>query len=122
MLETIRLQLRRPDPTLHRPANQKPLGELGEKGNKRVKESKGIERLALPRVRRMLPRLTSPRPMLARPKKPRKKLSKKPSKKPQRGDVGTVPAKGMFPKSCTITATRRVIMPSTIPSQKTSSR
>ncbi len=123
MLETIRPQLRNPRSTPSRPANQKPPGELGEKKNKRVEESKGIERLAPPRVKRMPPRpipprTTPPRPTLARPEKPRKK----PSRKSQRGDVGTVPSGGMLPKSRAITATRRAIMPSTAPSQKTSNR
>ncbi len=128
MLETIRpnqrLQLCRPGPTPRRPANQKSPGELEEKRNECVKEGKGKERLAPPRVRRMpprqmLPRTTPPRPTLARPKKPRKKPSRKPSRKPQRGDVGTVPAGGMPPKSRAITATKKAIMPSTAPSQKT---
>ncbi len=104
----------------HRPANQKPLGELGEKGNKCVEEGEGTERLAPPKVRRIPPRPTPPRPTLAKPEKPRKKPSRKPSRKPQRGDAGTIPARGMLPKSHAITATRRAIMPSTTPSQKTS--
>ncbi len=56
--------------------------------------------------------------MLARPEK----FRKKPSKKPQRGDVGTVPVGGMLPKSRAITVTRRAIIPSIAPSQKTSGR
>ncbi len=111
-----RPQLRRPGLTLRRPANHKSSRELKEKENKRVEESRGTEKLALPRVTRMPPRPMPPRPTLARPEKPRKK----PRKKLQRGDVGTVPAEGMFSKSRAITATRRAIMPSTALSQKTS--
>ncbi len=122
MLETIKSQLCRPGPTPHRPANQKLPGELGEKRNERVKEGEGTERLAPPRVKRMPPKPTLLRPTLARPEKPRKKPSKKPSRKSQRGDVRTVLAGGMFPRSRAITATRRAIMPSTPPSQKTSGR
>ncbi len=70
----------------------------------------------------MPPRPTPPRPTLAKPEKPKKKPSKKPSRKPQRRDVGTISARGMLPKSRAITATRRAIMPSIIPSQKTSDR
>ncbi len=125
MLKTIRLnqrpRLRRPGPTPRRAANQKPLGELGEKENKRVEEGEGIERLAQPRGRRMSPKPMPPRPTLAKPEKP-KKPSRKPSRKPQRGDVGTVPAGEMLPKSRAIIATRRAIIPSTAPSQKTSAR
>ncbi len=95
-------------------------GELKEKGNKRVEEGEGIERLAPPRVKKILPRPMPPRPMLARPEKPRKKPSRKPNRKPHRGDVGTVPVGGMSPKSHAITATRRISMPSTAPSHKTS--
>ncbi len=121
MLETIRPQLQRPGPTLRQPANQKPSGELEEKRNKRVEEGEGIERLAPPRVRRMPPRQMPPRttplrPTLARPEKRGKKPSRKSSRKPQRGNVGTVLARGMLPKSRTITATRRAIMPSTVTS------
>ncbi len=76
----------------------------------------------MPRVRKMPPRPTLPRLTLARSEKPRKKLSRKPNRKPQRGDVKTVLAGGMLPKLRAITATRRVIMPSTAPSQKTSGR
>ncbi len=125
MLETIRPQLRRPGPTPHRPANQKPPGELGEKENERVEEGEGIERLAPPKVRRMPPRqmpprTTPPRPTLAKPEKPGKKPNRKPSRKSQRGDVGTISVGGMPLKSCVITATKRAIMPSTALSQKTS--
>ncbi len=109
MLKTIRpknqkAQLRRPGLTLCRLANQKPLEELGEKNNKRVEDTK---RLAPLRVRRMPPRPTLPR-------------SEKPRRKPQRRDDGIVLIKGMLPRSRAITAIRRIIMPSTIPSQKTS--
>ncbi len=73
MLETIRPnqmpQLRRLGPTPRRPANQKPAGKLGEKGNEYVKEGEGTERLAPPRARRMSPKPTPSRPTLARPKK-----------------------------------------------------
>ncbi len=113
MLEMIRPQLHRPDPTPHRPANQKPPGKLGEKENKRVEEGEGIERLVLLKVRRMSSKPTPPKLTLARPEKPRKKPSRKPSKKPQRGDVGMVPAGGILPKSYVITTTRKAIMPST---------
>ncbi len=120
MLKTIRPnqrpQLCRPEPTPYRPVNQKPPGELGEKRNKCVKEGKGKERLTPPKVRKILPKPTPLRPTLARLEKSRKK----PSRKPQRGDAGTVPARGMLPKSRAITATRRAIMPNTAPSQKTS--
>ncbi len=73
MLKTIRPknqrpQLRRPAPTLRRTANQKPPEELGEKGNKCVEESKGTERLAPPRVRKISSRPMPPRPTLTRPK------------------------------------------------------
>ncbi len=116
MLETIKPQLYRLAPTLNRPANQKPPGELGEKRNERVEESKGTKRLAPLRVRRMPS--TPPRPTLARLEKPRKKLSRK----PQRGDVGTVPVRGMLPKSRAIIATKRAIMPNTALNQRTSGR
>ncbi len=122
MLETIRPQVRRLSLISRRLANQKPPRELGEKGNERIEEGKGTERLAPPRVRMMPSRPTPPRPTLARPEKPKKKLSRKPSRKPQRGDVGTVLAGGMLLKSCAITAIRRAIIPSTIPSRKTSGR
>ncbi len=122
MLKTIRPQLCRLGPTPCRPANQKPLGELRKKGNESVEEGEGTERLAPLRVRKMPPRPTPLKPTLARPEKPRKKLSRNLSRKPQKGDVRTVLAGGMPPKSRVITATRRAIMPSTAPSQKTSSR
>ncbi len=125
MLETIRPnkrpQLRRPGPTPRRPTNQKPSGKLGEKGNERVKEGEGTERLAPPRVRRTPPRPTPPRPTplrptLAKSEKPRKK----PRRGPQRENVGTVLSREMFPRSNAITVTRRAIMPNTALSQKTS--
>ncbi len=126
MRETIRPnqrpQVRKPEPTPRRPANQKPPGELGKKGNKRIEEGEGTGRLALPRVRRMPPRPTPPRPTLAKPKKSRKKPSRKPCRKPQRGIVGTVLAERILPKLRTITAIRRAIMPSTALSRKTSGR
>ncbi len=112
--ERQKSQLRRQGPTSRRPANQKPLENLKKKGNKRVKESKGIERLALPKVRRISPRLMPLRLMplrlmLARPEKSGKKLSRK----PLREDVRTVPAEEMLPKSRAITVIKRAIIPST---------
>ncbi len=123
MFQTIRPknqrpQLYRPGPTPNPPANQKPPGELGQQGNKCVEEGEGTERLAPPRVRRMSRKLTPPRPTLVRPEKPRKK----PIRKPQRGDVGTVLAGGMLPKSRAITAIRRTIMLRTAISRKTNAR
>ncbi len=125
MLGTIRPQFCRPGPIPRRPVNQKPPGELGEKGNECVEEGDGTERLAPPRVRKMPPRpmpprTTPPRPMLVKPEKPRKKPSRKPSRKPQRGDVGIVPAGGMILQSRAITAIKRAIMPSIAPSRKIS--
>ncbi len=121
MLEMIRPQLRRPGHTSHRPANQKPSRELREKENERVEEGNSKERLAPLRVKKMPPRLTPPRPTPSRPTIARlEKPRKKPKRKLQRGDVGTVPAGGMLLKSRAITATRRAIMPSIVPRQKTS--
>lgn len=92
MLEMIRTQLHSPGPSPHRPANQTPPRELGEKGNKCVKESEGIEKLAPRRVRRMSLRPMPPRPTLLRPTLARtEKPRKKPRKKSQRRDVGRVP-------------------------------
>lgn len=63
-------------------------------------------------------RLTPPRPTLARPEKP----TKKPRRKPQRRDIGTVLAGGILPKSRIITITKKAIIPNTASSQKISSR
>ncbi len=118
MLGTIRPknqkpQLCRPELAPRRLPNQKPLGELGKKGNKRVED---IERLAPPQVRRMPP--TFSKSTLARPEKPRKK----PRRKLQRGNVGTVSAEGMLPKSRAMITTKRAIISSTALSRKTSGR
>lgn len=93
--------------------NQKSLGEFGEKKNKRVKDR---ERLAPPKVKKMPPRLMFPRPTLAKPEKSRKK----PKKKSQRENIRTVLIRGMLLRSHAITTTRKAIIPSTTPSQKTS--
>lgn len=117
MLEIIRPknsrpQLRRPGPTLRRPVQKLP-EELRKKRNKCVED---IERLAPPRVKRMSPRLMPPRPTLAK----LKKLKKKSSRKPQRGDVRTLPTEEILLRSHAITAIRRAITPSSVPSQKSS--
>ncbi len=62
------------------------------------------------------PRATPLRLTLVKLEKSRKKLRRG----PQRGNVGTVPSREMFPRSNTITATRRAIMPRIASSQKTS--
>lgn len=99
MLEMIRPKNQRPwpcrlGPTPRRPANLNPPGELREKRNKRVKDTEG---LALPQVRKVSLKSTSPRLTLSRPKKPNRKF--------QRRDVKTVPTKKILLRSCTIIAT-----------------
>lgn len=88
---------------------------------KRNEYVKGIERLALTRVRKMSPRPISPRlmslrPTLARLEKPRKK----PRKKLQKRDVGTVLVREKLLQLRTITAIRKTIIPSITLSQKIS--
>lgn len=117
-LKNQKLQLCRSGPTFNWLANQKPSRELGKNKNKRVKEGKGIERLALLKVRRIFLRLTFPRPTLARLEKSRKK----PWKKFQRSDITMIPARWILLKSYAITIIRWIIMPSTLSSKKTSSK
>lgn len=67
-------------------------------------------------VKRMSPSLTPPRPT---PLRPTLLKLEKLKRKPQRRNVRIVSTKGMFLRSNTIIATRRAIIPSTTPKQKT---